>query len=101
MPEWGVDFLKVDGVTIDSVPDIQAVSQAIDQSGRAIGGVTYAAVYNLGSSSTNITVDWSALGLSGTKAVRDLVARADLGSFNGSWTATNVPAHGSRLIKIS
>ncbi|MDX6283316.1 MAG: hypothetical protein QOH03_4387, partial [Kribbellaceae bacterium] len=33
---WGVDFLKVDGVTADNVPDIQAISQAIDQSGRSI-----------------------------------------------------------------
>jgi hypothetical protein len=68
---------------------------------KVINGVTYAAVYNLGSSSTNITVNWSSLGLSGSKTVRDLVARADLGSFSSSWTASNVPAHGSRLIKLS
>jgi hypothetical protein len=31
---WGVDFVKVDGVTTDNVPDIEAWSKAIDQSGR-------------------------------------------------------------------
>ncbi|GAA3570391.1 glycoside hydrolase family 27 protein [Kribbella ginsengisoli] len=67
---------------------------------KVINGVTYAAVYNLGSSSANITVNWSSLGLSGSKTVRDLVARTDLGSFTNSWTASNVPAHGSRLIKF-
>jgi len=46
-------------------------------------------------------VNWSDLGLSGSHAVRDLVSRTDLGSFSGSWTASSVPAHGSRLIKVS
>ncbi|MFI6834027.1 glycoside hydrolase family 27 protein [Kribbella sp. NPDC050241] len=31
---WGVDFVKVDGVTTDNIPDIEAWSKAIDQSGR-------------------------------------------------------------------
>ncbi|WP_432851135.1 glycoside hydrolase family 27 protein [Amycolatopsis sp. CA-161197] len=64
------------------------------------GGKQAVAVYNLGSSAANIPVSWSSLGLSGSRAVRDLVARADLGSFSGSWTATAVPAHGSRLITV-
>jgi hypothetical protein len=31
---WGIDFVKVDGVTTDNIADIKAWSQAIDQSGR-------------------------------------------------------------------
>ncbi len=31
----------------------------------------------------------------------DLAARRDLGSFTTGWTATGVPAHGSRLIKVT
>ncbi|MFI7065209.1 glycoside hydrolase family 27 protein [Kribbella sp. NPDC050124] len=31
---WGVDFVKIDGVTTDNIPDIEAWSKAIDQSGR-------------------------------------------------------------------
>lgn len=59
------------------------------------------AVYNLGSSSAAITVNWSDIGSGGTKRVRDLVRRADLGIFTNGWTATNIPPHGSRLIKVS
>ncbi|HET6295567.1 MAG TPA: glycoside hydrolase family 27 protein [Kribbella sp.] len=107
-----VYFMDNSAISILTNPEVIAIDQAAVLPTRitsgnsqvwkkVIGGVTYAAVYNLGSSATNITVNWSALGLSGNKAVRDLVARADLGSFNGSWTASNVPAHGSRLIKIT
>jgi len=107
-----VYFMDNSAISILTNPEVIAINQAAVLPTRitsgnsqvwkkVIGGVTYAAVYNLGSSATNITVNWSALGLSGSKSVRDLVARADLGSFNGSWTASNVPAHGSRLIKVS
>ncbi|HEY3463796.1 MAG TPA: hypothetical protein VGL47_01580 [Amycolatopsis sp.] len=44
-----------------------------------------------------MTVD---LGLPGARPVRDLVARKDLGRFRGSWTASAVPPHGSRLVRI-
>jgi hypothetical protein len=47
----------------------------------------------------NITVSWSNIGLSGSATVRDLWARADLGSFSGSYTAS-VPSHGVVLVKI-
>jgi hypothetical protein len=107
-----VYFMDNSAISILTNPEVIALDQAAVIPTRitagnsqvwkkVIGGVTYAAVYNLGSSSTNITVNWSSLGLGGSKSVRDLVARAELGSFNGSWTATAVPAHGSRLIRIS
>ncbi|HEY0805277.1 MAG TPA: glycoside hydrolase family 27 protein, partial [Pseudonocardiaceae bacterium] len=94
-------------------PEVVAVDQAGRFPARITGGNQQkwrkqladgswaVAVYNLGSSSANITVNWSDLGISGSHAVRDLVSRTDLGGFNGSWTASGVPAHGSRLIKIS
>jgi Alpha galactosidase C-terminal beta sandwich domain len=63
-------------------------------------GATAVAVYNLGGASANITVGWSELGIAGRARVRDLVARTDLGTFTGAWTAANVPAHGSRLVRI-
>ncbi|MFE5709577.1 ricin-type beta-trefoil lectin domain protein [Streptomyces sp. NPDC056501] len=59
------------------------------------------AVYNLGGSATDIKVDLSSLGLRGIVKVRDLAARTDLGNASGSWTAENVPSHGSRIIKLS
>jgi len=104
-----VYFMDNSAVSILTNPEVIAIDQAAVIPTRissqlwkkVIDGVTYAAVYNLGSSATNITVNWSSLGLSGTRTVRDLVARTDLGSFSNSWTAVNVPAHGSRLIRVS
>ncbi|MEU4519752.1 hypothetical protein AB0F52_13665 [Amycolatopsis sp. NPDC024027] len=64
---------------------------------KAPDGKEYAAVYNLGATPADITVD---LGVPGARPVRDLVARKDLGRFRGSWTASTVPPHGSRLIRI-
>jgi hypothetical protein len=68
---------------------------------KVIGSSTYVAVYNLGSGTASITVNFGSVGLSGSHDVRDVDARADLGTFSGSWTASNVPSHGSRLIRIS
>lgn len=55
------------------------------------------------STSQNITVDWSNLGLAAGAAadVRDLWAHTDLGNFTGSFTATNIPSHGSVMLKIT
>ena len=64
-------------------------------------GTLAVGVFNLGSSSTDIEVSFPALGLSGDADVRDLVERADLGTFTGDWTAAAVPAHGSRLLKLT
>ena len=104
-------FMDSRAISILSNPEVIA----IDQSGvnprqvtggnaqvwtKVIGSSTYVAVYNLGSGSTNITVNWSSVGVSGTQDVRDVDARSDLGNVSGSWTASNVPAHGSRLIRI-
>lgn len=36
LASWGVDFLKIDGVGDQDIPDIQAWSQALKQSGRQI-----------------------------------------------------------------
>jgi hypothetical protein len=68
---------------------------------KKTGGATYLAVYNLGSTATDITVDLKDLGIKRPQHLRDVVARKDLGTAKGSWTATAVPAHGSRLIKLS
>ncbi|MFI7383688.1 glycoside hydrolase family 27 protein [Streptomyces sp. NPDC049813] len=68
---------------------------------KRVGGATYLAVYNLGSTATDITVDLGSAGVHGKQRLRDVVAREDLGAATRSWTATDVPAHGSRLVKLS
>jgi alpha-galactosidase len=66
------------------------------------GTNTVAAVLlNRNTSASSITVQWSALGIpTGAATVRDLWAKKDLDSFTGSYTATNVPAHGVVMIKV-
>jgi hypothetical protein len=51
----------------------------------------------------NLTVNWSDLGLNpATSAtVRDLWAHQDLGNFTGSYTATNIPPHGSVMLEVA
>jgi len=105
-------FMDSTAISILSNPEVIAVDQSsvnpnqvssgnLQVWKKVIGSSTYVAVYNLSGGTSNITVNWSSLGISGSAPVRDVDARQDLGSFNGSWTASNVPSHGSRLIKIN
>jgi alpha-galactosidase len=58
------------------------------------------ALLNRGSSTSNITVNWSSIGLSGNASVRDLWAHADRGTFTNSYTAS-VPSHSVVMLKIT
>ncbi len=59
------------------------------------------ALFNRGTGSANITVQWSQLGIpTGAATVRDLWAAKDLGSFTGSYAATSVPGHSVVMLKI-
>ena len=80
----------------------QVVSGTTPQWAKTLpDGTTAVAVFNLGGSSANVEVSFASLGLSGDADVRDLASRADLGTFTDNWTAEGVPAHGSRLIKLT
>jgi len=59
------------------------------------------ALFNRGSASASITVQWSQIGLAtGAASVRDLWAAKDLGSFTDSYTASNVASHSVVMIKV-
>jgi alpha-galactosidase len=59
------------------------------------------ALFNRGTGSANITVQWSQIGIpAGAASVRDLWAGKDLGSFTDSYTANNVPSHDVVMLKI-
>ncbi len=62
-------------------------------------GTYTVALFNLGTAAATVTVNWSSLGLSGAKNVRDLWARKNLGSSTGSFSAS-LPSHGSRLLRV-
>ena len=60
------------------------------------------ALFNRGSGSASITVQWSALGIpTGAATVRDLWSHTDLGTFSGSYTASSVPSHGVVMLKVT
>jgi hypothetical protein len=71
--------------------------------GGFTGGQFAVLLLNRLGTAQNITVNWSDLGLtrSATATVRDLWAHQDLGSFTGSYTATNIPSHGSVMLKVA
>jgi hypothetical protein len=110
----GGDLYFMDAKAVEIVTNPEVI--AVNQSGilptqmasgttqiwkKVINGINHVAVYNLGSSAASFTVNWSSLGISGSASVRDLVSRSELGLFNGGWTASDVPAHGSRLVKVT
>ncbi len=59
------------------------------------------ALFNLGTTEANMTVNWADLGLDGAGTVRDLWAKKDLGQFASGYTAATVPPHGARLFKVT
>jgi alpha-galactosidase len=56
-------------------------------------------LFNRGEGANPVTVNFKAVGVKKSTAVRDLWAGKDLGTFHGSFTA-NVPRHGVVLVKI-
>lgn len=56
-------------------------------------------LFNKGAMGREVTAKWSDLGVEGNQPVRDLWARKDLGTFDGSVTV-HVPAHGAMMLKI-
>lgn len=59
------------------------------------------ALFNLGQTDADMTVNWADLGLDGAAKVRDLWAHKDLGQFASGFTAKDVPIHGVRLLKVT
>ncbi len=57
-------------------------------------------LFNLGTAAAAVTAQWSDLGLTGAAKVRDVWARADLGSFTGSFQTTLDP-HAVALLRIT
>ena len=68
--------------------------------GSRNGTTKAVALLNRNSNTRDITVRFADVGLSGEITVRDLWAKADRGSFTGSYTMS-VPSHGTGLLKLS
>jgi len=62
-------------------------------------GTLAVALFNRAPVKTTVTAQWSDLGISGTRPVRDLWQRKDLDPVDGAFSA-KVPPHGVALVKI-
>ncbi|WP_309119569.1 X2-like carbohydrate binding domain-containing protein [Paenibacillus sp.] len=66
------------------------------------GDGTYSvALFNLGDAPATVRADWGDLGIEGAASVRDLWSRTELGTFEDGYVAADLPAHGSRLLKVT
>lgn len=112
----GNDLTQLDdyGIQLLTNPEVVAVNQA----GRPAHPVSTAspqqtwytanpdgsvtvAVFNLGQTDADMTVSLADVGLSGSVKVRDLWAKKDIGKAEGSFVATDVPVHGTRLFTFT
>jgi hypothetical protein len=66
---------------------------------KLANGSRVVGLFNRGDSEAKITVDWSAVGLSGKQSVRDLWQHRDLGSFDKQLVLP-VPKHGAVLLRV-
>jgi len=89
------DPLGVQGVRVANNSTGDVYSKVLN--GRGQRSVV---LLNRSEAPAEMTVQFSAAGLTGTVKVRDLRARADRGRFDGSYTTT-VPAHGTVMLKLS
>jgi hypothetical protein len=70
--------------------------------GPLSGGSVAAVLFNRSPASANITANWSDIGLSASASatVRDLWARKDLGTYQGSFSS-EVASHGVVMVKVT
>jgi hypothetical protein len=112
----GNDMTKLDSYGLELLTNREVI--AVNQAGRPAQPVSTktnrqvwyslnadssytVALFNLGTTEANMTVNWADLGLDGAGKVRDLWAKKDLGQFASSYTAATVPPHGARLFKVT
>jgi len=66
------------------------------------GGKVAVALYNkIGTDFADVTVNFDDVGLSGDVAVYDIWSQKHVGVFQGSYTASRVPSHGSAFLRLS
>jgi alpha-galactosidase len=112
--QLGDDLTLLDSFGIQLLTNDEAI--AVDQSGRPgnvvlegntpvwaqnlCDGTYYVALFNLNDSATQVSVNWTNLGFTGTASVRDLWAHQNLGNLSTGYTAT-LNAHASALLHVT
>jgi hypothetical protein len=105
LDDYGLSLLTNDEViAVDQAgKPAKPVSQNSDRQvwfSRQADGSYVVALFNQGSSPATVTADWGDLGITGAADVRDLWSHTQLGNATGSFSA-GLPAHGSRLLRIT
>ena len=113
---FGGDMTKLDPFTLGLLTNDEVIAVDQDPLGKAAlpvsrqgqtevwardleDGSKAVGLFNLSEQAGDVSIDWTALGLSGKQKVRDLWRQKDLGIFDGQFTAT-VPRHGVVLINV-
>jgi hypothetical protein len=107
----GTDLTKLDPADLPYLTNDEVL--AVDQAGRPAvpvspqvwsaknrDGSYTVALFNLGSATAAVTVNWSDLGIRGTPRVRDLWSHTNLGRVRDGFTAELAP-HASRLLRVT
>lgn len=94
------EVIAVDQAGVPAQPVSTATKQQVWYSLNTDGTYTVA-LYNLGRTEADVTASFSDFGLTGSATVRDLWAGKNLGGFDGSFTAEDVPIHGVRLLTVT
>jgi len=91
------DEAGIQGTRLSTSNGLEVWCKPLDS---ANGTTKAVALLNRNNSTANITVKFTDIGLTDTVTVRDLWAKTDRGSFNGTYTMS-VPAHGTGMLKIN
>ncbi len=106
LDQYGIDLLTnpevvaVDQAGVPARPVSTTSKQQVWYALNADGSYTVA-LFNLGRSESDVSAKWSDIGLKGSATVRDLWARKNLGKAATGFTASDVPIHGVRLLKVT
>jgi alpha-galactosidase len=113
----GCDMTAMDDFTLSLLSNDEVLAVSQDPMGRQASrivkqgnleiwakdmsdGSKAVGLFNRNNTDTNVVAQWSDLGLSGSRMVRDLWRQQDLGKFSGRFE-TVVPHHGVVLVKVA
>jgi alpha-galactosidase len=94
------DVIAVQQNGVPAQPVSTATNRQVWYSLNPDGSYTVA-LFNLGRTDADITADFADIGLSGAAVVRDLWTDKKLGTFDASFTGTDIPIHGVQLLNVA
>jgi hypothetical protein len=94
------EVLKVDQSSAGGRQVFSRGSTVAWEAGASDAHSKYLALFNTGDATATVSATWAELGLGGKQTVRDLWARRDLGSFEGSFSA-QLNSHGAGLYQLT